>query len=156
HGRAEQARAVLAEHGRAEEARAVLAEHGREAGESSVSDTEIDAAFAAAEADRDCMVDADAVARAAIRQVDCEPADEIGFTAVDGDRARGDAPGSGRFATATMADLLEQQGDVRGADRIRARLEPKGPARREARSSREHVVDTLERWLVNLRGETRR
>ena len=145
----------LLEHGRFGEAREALADAlGRGTGDPAVTDHELEAAFAAAETERECMVDADSIARAAIRQADCEPADEIGFAAVDGDRASGEAPGNGRFATATMADLLERQGDVRGADRIRAELEPS--AERGGAQSRENVVDTLERWLENLRGEMRR
>ncbi len=52
------------------------------------------------------------------------------------------------FATGTMADLLERQGDVRGAEQIRASLEirPAGPATGERKAS---VIEELSRWLAN-------
>ncbi|MBW2268796.1 MAG: hypothetical protein JRH16_09475 [Deltaproteobacteria bacterium] len=111
-----------------------------------LSDRELDAAFADAEPEQECMLDADGVAQAAIAQADraladadAEPlAHEVGE----------------HFATATMAALLEQQGDTTAASQIRAAL-AETPAAAESweppRPSREHVIRTLETWLENLR-----
>jgi hypothetical protein len=90
------------------------------------------------------MHNADDVAQQAILQADLaleaegEPApDEVGQ----------------HFATETMADLLEKQGDGEGASRIRAALDlGEQPV---ARPPRGQVVATLERWLENLRGGAR-
>ena len=64
-----------------------------------------------------------------------------------------------RFTTATMAALLEQQGDATAASQIRAALAPESADaeplatqdRQPPRASREHVIRTLETWLENLR-----
>ncbi len=119
-----------------------------------VSDQELDHAFEAAEPETDQMLDADRVAQVAMRQADealgedLAP-DEVGTT----------------FATRTMADLLERQGDVEGAARIRASLaeavaeaplgQPVSEGTPGGRPSRRQVVATLERWLENLRGGIR-
>jgi hypothetical protein len=57
---------------------------------------------------------------------------------------------SGAFATRTMAELLERQGDRRGAARIRAAL---GDADRAqaAPAHATHAIAALERWLDNVR-----
>jgi len=137
----------LLEAGRGDEARRELAEVLRPTGALAppVTDLELDHAFDRAEPVADEVIDADRVARQAIRQVDRELL-----------AARG-APRE-PFATGTMAELLERQGDAEGARRIRESL-----ARREARSetrpgpgrvpSRTRVLGTLERWLANVRGE---
>ena len=59
------------------------------------------------------------------------------------------------FATATMAELLERQGDRAGAERIRSRLERAGSDSEGAAGGepRGRVVRELERWLANLRTE---
>ena len=136
----------LLEAGRADEARLELAGLLRPSGPlvAPVTDLELDHAFESAEPVADEVMDADRVARQAIREVDRE---------LLGGRGAPREP----FATGTMAELLERQGDLEGARRIRESL-----ARREARSetrpgpgrsrSRAHVLGTLERWLTNVRG----
>jgi hypothetical protein len=69
------------------------------------------------------------------------------------------------FATRTMADLLERQGDAEGAARIRAGLEdvvaaapvdhPVSEGTPGGRPSRRQVIARLERWLQNLQGGIR-
>jgi len=106
-----------------------------------VSDLELDCAFERAEPVADEVIDADRVAQQAIREVDRE-------------LARRPTP---PFATRTMAELLEQQGDAEGARRIRDSLAARDP-RREARAAgrgradRSQALSTLERWLTNVRG----
>jgi hypothetical protein len=52
------------------------------------------------------------------------------------------------FATGTMADLLERQGDTHGAERIRASLsEP--PESLDADDANRHIIEELSRWLAN-------
>jgi hypothetical protein len=52
------------------------------------------------------------------------------------------------FATGTMADLLESQGDVQGAERIRASLSVRvDPA--EADEATTQIIQELSRWLTN-------
>ncbi len=99
---------------------------------------EFERAFERAETDREQVVDADRIAVEAMHQVDREEAEAL--------RATPDSP----FATRTVADLLERQGDASGAQAVRAAL-----ARREAtstppRSGRQRAIATLERWLDNL------
>lgn len=77
----------------------------------------------------------------------------------DDDDGRGpapDAPGA-PFATATMAGLLERQGDRVGATRIRASLQtrPPAPAAPPVAERRRRVLQTLEGWLGNLRSRPR-
>jgi hypothetical protein len=114
-----------------------------------VSDLELERAFASAEPETEQMLDADRVAQVAMRQADAALGDELGPEEV-----------GTVFATATMADLLERQGDRAGAERIRAGLAPArdaGAARSggRRRRGRQQVVATLERWLENLRGGAR-
>jgi hypothetical protein len=126
---------------------------------SAISEQELDAAFADAAADVDQMLDADGVAAAAIRATDLDhPDDDLLPVAAD------DAPVahevSAQFATATMAELLAQQGDETSASQIRASLEPAHTATETSeasspRSPRDGIVRTLETWLQNLRGGTR-
>ena len=74
-----------------------------------------------------------------------------------GRRTSSRRPGSGEsvFATRTMAELLERQGDRAGAARIRSRLErSRAPsAGGPSNDRRGRVVRELERWLANLRTE---
>lgn len=119
-----------------------------------VSDQELDRAFEAAEPETDQMLDADRVAQVAMRQAD---------EALGRDLAP-DEVGTA-FATRTMADLLERQGDAEGAARIRASLvdaaaavpadHPKSEDAPGGRRGRQQVIATLERWLDNLRGGIR-
>jgi len=108
--------------------------------EGQVSEGELEDAFAFAEADRDSMLDADAIAQQAMRETEAEPADDF---------AR---PGSS-FATRTVANLLAQQGDERGASRIRAIVDSTVTDSGSV-SQRRHAwkIAELERWLVNIRG----
>jgi tetratricopeptide (TPR) repeat protein len=108
-----------------------------------VSEQELEDAFARAEPDLDQVVDADRVAERALREAEVEPSDEI-------EPVPPDSP----FATRTMADLLERQGDRAGAARIRSGLErPRAAQPAPAPDPRRRVVKELERWLANLRKE---
>lgn len=119
--------------------------------QSLITDQELEAAFARAEPETDQMLDADGVAQAAIQAADRALADESDQPLELGER----------FATASMAALLEQQGDERGALQIRAALgSASAPVSRDkpassSRSHRDRVIGTLEQWLTNLRGGAR-
>ena len=102
----------------------------QEAGEA-----EFERAFAAAEPDLERMITPDSVA-------------EEAALAADGPEDRSPLASSGAFATRTMAELLEKQGDRRGAERIRAAL---GEAAESAERGDEAVIAVLERWLENAR-----
>jgi hypothetical protein len=123
-----------------------------------ITDGELDAAFADAEAERDHMLDADSVAQAAIAQADRELVDVEEAADVPLAHEVGE-----RFATATMAALLEEQGDATAASQIRAALVPELATAESVamhdgqppRASREAVIRTLETWLDNLRGGAR-
>jgi tetratricopeptide (TPR) repeat protein len=110
-----------------------------------LSEQELEAAFERAEPEAEQMIDADRVAEQALREAELGPADEIS------PRGAADSP----FATRTMAELLERQGDRAGAQRIRSRLERtrEAPADAGAKDPRGRVVRELERWLANLRME---
>ena len=149
---------VLLEQERADEARSTL-EHWvdsnlaveiasdpvqGEAFSTGVSDRELDRAFDNAEADPTEMLDADAVAQQAMRETETDFPGEVAL------------PGSS-FATHTVAELLDQQGDARGAARIRAMVESSRDAEPDdsvakIQDRRSSTVDQLERWLVNVRG----
>ena len=114
--------------------------------EESFTDQELESAFDRAEADRDEMLDADRVAADVLRHADPQPGLDLGVS-----------PPSA-FATETVADLLEQQGDPQGASNVRAVIQG-----REGRAAAEPVsafaapgpgssqkLATLERWLDNL------
>ncbi len=112
---------------------------------------EIDLAFESAEAERDAMLDADQVAEQAMRSTFDEDSGES-FSASE----------HPRFATRTMAEILEGQGDRDSADKIRASFdagEEEGPGiGAESASTTPHndparVVARLERWLDNIRRE---
>ncbi len=126
-----------------------------------IAEAEIESAFDQAESIPDQMLDATEVAQEAMR-VEALDAPEEGFS-----------PSSHpSFATATMADLLEKQGDSAQADAIRASINPdaqtavtqvagvnaetvtgqSGPVAEEAPASASAGdVATLESWLQNLR-----
>ena len=140
---------ALLDAGRVAEARRQLAEavgplRPAEALADEVTDLELDLAFDRARPVEGEVIDADRVARQAIREVDRE---------LLGARA---APPAA-FATGTMAELLERQGDVEGARRIREPLAARGeggsPTRSRAgrRSDRVRVLSTLQGWLQNVR-----
>ena len=109
------------------------------------AEAEFERAFAAAEPELDRMITPDSIAEEAALAVDAAP------------EHRSPLASSGAFATHTMADLLEKQGDRRGAERIRAvlgdavasfalRPEDDGAGRGDA-----VVIAVLERWLDNAR-----
>jgi hypothetical protein len=150
---------VLLDGDRGEEAREVLARcaeasRDRVADDSSdtdevftdrVSDSELDSAFEGAETSREEMFDADAIAQRAMRETESDFSDEL------------TSPTSS-FVTRTVAELLEKQGDDRGASRIRAIVDsPAGtePGAANSRDRRDQTIEQLERWLVNLRGASK-
>lgn len=110
-----------------------------------LSEQELEEAFEQAEPEAEQLVDADRVAQQALREAELGPADEISASGAD----------ESVFATRTMAELLERQGDRAGAERIRSRLEASGGASEGASANdpRGRVVRELERWLANLRME---
>lgn len=103
-----------------------------------VSEVELESAFAAAEPEIAQMITPDSVAEEAALLADPAP-DE-----------RSPLASSGAFATRTMAELLEQQGDRRGAARIRAALREPG-ARDAPAPNNAAAIAALERWLENVR-----
>jgi hypothetical protein len=102
-----------------------------------VSEGEFERAFAAAEPELAEMITPDSIAERVAREADAAP-DEHPLAS------------SGAFATRTMADLLERQGDARGAARIRAVL---GATDETAAPVGDNgaAIAALERWLENLR-----
>jgi hypothetical protein len=146
---------VLLDRNQGEEARGVLerwanATLGEEAAGGSdtseifpdhVSESELESAFEVAETNPEEMFDADAIAQRAMRETESEFSEDL-------------ASPSSSFATRTVAELLEKQGDDRGASRIRAIVD--SPARTEpgvetSRDRQDQTIEQLERWLVNLR-----
>lgn len=117
-----------------------------------LSDSELEEAFTRAETDTDQLITPNRVAEEALARVDGGGPDALGEEVV----ATSLEPGS-EFATATMAALLEQQGDESGAERIRAALDPETaiePQPRPAEMSPRAVqIATLTRWLENIRGD---
>lgn len=110
---------------------------------------EFEQAFARAETDRDELITPDRVAEEALERADGLGPDPLSSPL---------EPGSA-FATHTMAELLERQGDGHGAQQIRAALgaaATSAPARPEpaagGAADRDRVVAELERWLDNLQG----
>lgn len=143
-GRSDAARSVLEPL-----ASALLSRHGLEGSdvpppvvepeaedEDGFSDAELDQAFDGARPEREHMIDADSVAQQAIRSADRELAREFGL--------EHESP----FATHTVADLLESQGDPDGARQIRQSLAPRATPELHGR---EALISELERWIVNLR-----
>ena len=138
----------LLERGRSDAAWTELAAALRDSGgadalSAALSDVELEQAFEAAHPVADEMIDADRVAQQAMREVDRELV------------AAPVAPPA-TFATGTMAELLERQGDAEGARRIRASLLGReagapAPTPRLRRGGRQRIVNTLERWLSNVR-----
>jgi hypothetical protein len=110
-----------------------------------VTEGELERAFAAAEPDRDQVVDADRVAQDAMREANLERPEAVS------------AVSDPMFATRTVAELLESQGDPDAASQIRAALgtdaEGAGAAPSGDRDRRERIIATLESWLANLRRE---
>jgi hypothetical protein len=167
----------LLEAGRSEEARRVLAAAVRRPaaarGGEELADLELERAFERARPVAEEGVDAERVAPLAMREVErvAQPA----MREADREPAARPAAPPAPFATRTMAELLERQGDATGARRIRDALAAR-EARSEARPAREagseaapprenrsgpravagrrdraRVLATLERWLENVR-----
>jgi hypothetical protein len=148
----------LLDQGRIAEARAefdrltaaILAEHGisAQAPDTDVSEDEFDAAFDAAETDNDALIDPNRIAEEAVESVDRAASEGL---------PEGDAIETGSaFATESMAALLAEQGDLEGAERIRQSLLSPSDVNDSAESERRvGLIHTLERWLSNIRGESR-
>lgn len=114
-----------------------------------VSDTEFDAAFADVETDLERVVDPNRVAAEAVSYVDGPPGTAPEPSLLE-------SLEGGAFATATMAELLERQGDRDGAARVRAAVASSQHSPTPASEQtewRRRTVATLQRWLDNLRGE---
>jgi len=111
--------------------------------EGDVTDNELERAFEAAEPVLDQLVDADSVAEAAMRGASLDEPE------LDPQDAAEPV-----FATRTMAELLEAQGDAVGAARIREELavdEGVADPRQGRSAQRERVIAALETWLNNIR-----
>lgn len=101
---------------------------------------EFERAFDSAETDPDEVIDADAIAQQAMLETELELVDEF-------------ASPNSNFATRTVAQLLAQQGDERGASRIRALMESSsGGVQAKVRNRSPRKIERLERWLMNIRG----
>jgi hypothetical protein len=115
-----------------------VAERSGEPLDRDVSEVELESAFATAEPEIAQMITPDSIAEEAALLADHAPDD------------RSPLASSGAFATRTMAELLEQQGDRRGAARIRAALgEPEAPDAPVPDNAA--AITALERWLENVR-----
>jgi hypothetical protein len=110
-----------------------------------LADDELEDAFDAAEAQRDEMHDANHVAAAALELVEDGVPEGVDLTSAE-------SP----FATETVANLLERQGQRDRADEVRAAARMRGQFREQRldEARRERVVATLTRWLDNLRRRT--
>ncbi len=126
--------------------------------EAPIADAEIESAFEQAESDPEQMVDVNALAQEAMRR-----------EALDGPEGEFVPKDRPAFATATMADLLEKQGDIERAQAIRASISGDAdtevafsgeqavgsatspPTTHPRPSSRDRELSTLEGWLQNIR-----
>ncbi len=110
-----------------------------------LAEAELDRALAHAEPETDQMLSADVFAEAAIQAAEHDDAEaEEGLVPV---APQGEP--DPLYATATVAELLEEQGHGEEAAEIRRGLEPAAPAADE--KDRGRVLPTLERWLDTLR-----
>jgi hypothetical protein len=119
--------------------------------DATLSEDELEDAFAQAETDREQLIDPNRVAAEAVLHADAGADDGLREDAAESAYTPGRT-----FVTETMARLLDTQGDARGAARIRAALTAEGdersmPGRPERATRRKHKVAILERWLANLR-----
>ena len=113
---------------------------------SDLAEAELDDAFERATPEADSMMDAEGIAFQAVTAVENEATH------------RGPELPADAFRTQTMAELLERQGDVAGAEAIREALrdapseataaDPEAP--REESPHKRRRLGTLERWLGNL------
>jgi hypothetical protein len=108
-----------------------------------LAENELETAFATAEAEPVDVWTTDRVAEAALRDVERGEPEGVGV----------DDPDS-PFATETVASLLERQGEPERAQAIRRVLEAEEGAAL-APEVRKRWVNTLERWLENLRRDSR-
>ena len=105
-----------------------------------VSDQELEIAFESAETDRDQVIDADTIAQQAVSETEVDFADEF-------------ASPDSSFATRTIADLLEQQGDEQHASQIRAMMDSSSSdtaAKTQDRNARK--IERLQRFLISIQG----
>ncbi len=103
-----------------------------------VDESELERAFAAAEPEIEAMITPDTIAEQAAQLADASPEEPSRIAS------------SGAFATRTMAELLERQGDRRGAARIRAVLGDIA-AQAPPADPPSVAIAALERWLENVR-----
>jgi hypothetical protein len=103
-----------------------------------VDEAELERAFDAAEPELESMITPDSIAEEAALRADATPEPHSPLAS------------SGAFATRTMAELLERQGDRRGAARIRAAL-GESEAAEEQTMNNAAAIAALERWLENVR-----
>jgi hypothetical protein len=108
-----------------------------------LAENELEHAFANAESGPADVWTTDRVAEAALRDVERGEPEGVSL----------DDPGS-PFATETVAGLLERQGEPARAQAIRRVLEGREDATL-APEERKRWVSTLERWLENLRRDSR-
>jgi len=120
------------------------------------TEAELEEALDSAQTDAEAFIDPDRVAQEAVAQVDVDLGESLGRDSL------AEAFGAGgTFATRTMAELLERQGDANGAARIRAALDQRRSAPRSdaagspGPASRQRTLEVLEGWLQNLRGGAR-
>ncbi len=129
-------------------------------------DDEIDEAFAAAEPRMDEMISPNTMAERVLfdhAPVDAGACADLGAPPADGDEeaaAAGVGASSPLFRTATMADLLDRQGDAAGAEAIRRALSGVDDvgdvadfverAEDAVAGSRTRTLSTLEQWLENI------
>jgi hypothetical protein len=104
-----------------------------------LAEAELESAFEDASAEPEKMVDANDLAAAAVRAVERE-AEKVSF-------ATPDSP----FATETVAGLLERQGHAGRARAVRDAISQRPRAEEHGSDERGRVIQTLERWLENLR-----
>ena len=110
-----------------------------------LADDEVESAFETAEAQADEMHDANQVAAAALERIEDGVPEGV-------DLSSAESP----FATETVADLLERQGQRERALEVRSAARVRGQFREQLvdEARREQVVATLTRWLENLRRRT--
>ena len=101
-----------------------------------IADSELEAAFEAAEARTEEMIDANDVAEAAIRRVEEGAPEGVGGSA----SARAEPASPAQTAAASLAPL---------------RAASPAPLDAPSEDHRRRVIATLERWLENLQRETR-
>jgi tetratricopeptide (TPR) repeat protein len=102
---------------------------------------EIERALATARPEREAMLDADEVAAEALRRLEAQD-----------ERGELDTSEPSPFATRTVAEILERQGEPGRAASVRRSLERRSSRAPDART---RAIGRLERWLARLRGSSR-